>query len=508
VKASTETDADAHDRAGDSVRVDAADLRCRVVGEGGNLGFTQRARIEYARAGGRINADFIDNSAGVDCSDHEVNLKILTDVAVRRGALEESERNALLREVTADVVEHVLYDSFLQAQILGQETEDSASRIFAYEDLMQQLEAEGLLVRAAEFLPATEEMGERRRSGEPMVRPELAVLLSYAKRSVAEGLLESRLIDDPYFHADLAEYFPARVSERFGELLDAHPLRRELVATLLANSAVDALGVTWVSRRVRETGAPVPDVVRAYRVARDVSGAEERWAAIERLGWSVEREAQAELMAGVDRLVESLARWYLLRGSLEGEPLAEVVERDRAVYDELARAGWEVAGESWRLERSKEIGSLYSAGVPETVARAHAGLELLRGVPDVGAVARASGAGIVDVGRVFFGVGDALRITWLEGELGGLPGSTRWQRWALAAVRDDLQLARREVSERVVALMRESRASPDEALAQYLEERGEADRRLQGFMRALAAEGVRDLAVVTVAVRQIRAMVS
>ena len=216
-------------------------------GRGGNLGFTQRARIEYARAGGRINADFIDNSAGVDCSDHEVNLKILADLAVHRGALKESERNDVLREVTEDVVEHVLYDSFLQAQILGQEAEGSTGRLFAYEDLMQQLESEGLLLRSAEFLPTTEEMAERRRSGEAMTRPELAVLLSYAKRSVAEALLESTLIDDPHFRVDLAEYFPARLSERFPDLLDEHPLRRELVAMLLANSVVNALGVTWVS---------------------------------------------------------------------------------------------------------------------------------------------------------------------------------------------------------------------------------------------------------------------
>jgi glutamate dehydrogenase len=251
----------------------------------------------------------------------------------------------------------------------------------------------------------------------------------------------------------------------------------------------------------------VPEVVRAYRVARDVSGAEERWAAIERLGWSVEREAQAELMDGVDDLVESLARWYLLRAELESESMAEVVERDRAVYGELAAAGWDVAGEEWREERSREIGALYRAGVPETVARAHAALELLRCVPDVSAVARSAGAGVIDVGRVFFEVGEALRITWLEGELGALPGTSRWQRWALAAVRDDLGLARREVAERVVAGMRDSGASPDEALERYLESRGEAYRRLQGFMRALAAEGVRDLAVVTVAVRQIRGIV-
>src|SRR3954466_15543100 len=184
VKASFETDSDAHDRSSDAIRVDASDLRCRVVGEGGNLGFTQRAPIEFAAGGGRINADFIDNSAGVDCSDHEVNLKILLNVAVDRGGLDRPDRDELLRAVTDDVAEHVLYDSFLQAQIVAQEVRGSAGRMYAYEDLMLALEGEGLLDRHIEFLPSSEEMADRRRAGRGLERPELAVLLAYAKRSL------------------------------------------------------------------------------------------------------------------------------------------------------------------------------------------------------------------------------------------------------------------------------------------------------------------------------------
>ena len=264
VKASTESDADALDRSSDAIRVDASDLRCRVVAEGGNLGFTQRARIEYARAGGRINADFIDNSSGVDCSDHEVNLKILLDLAVRRGELDGEGRDALLVEVTDDVAAHVLYDSFLQAQILVQEVRASASRMFAYEDLMESLEAEGLLHRDVEFLPSSEEMADRRRSGRGLERPELAVLLAYAKRSLTGALLRSTLPDDAYLDDELRGYFPPAVVERFDALLSDHPLRRELVATIVANDVVNALGPTFVSRLVAEQGAEPADVVRAY----------------------------------------------------------------------------------------------------------------------------------------------------------------------------------------------------------------------------------------------------
>ena len=242
VKASTETDAEALDRSSDAIRVDATELRCRVVAEGGNLGLTQRARIEFAREGGLINADFIDNSAGVDCSDHEVNLKVLLDLAVRRGELDAAGRDALLAEVTDDVAAHVLYDSFLQAQMLAQEVRGSATRMFAYEDLMAALEAEGLLQREVEFLPSSEEMADRRRSGRGLERPELAVLLAYAKRSLTGALLRSSLPDDAYLEGDLRGYFPPAVVERLGHLLGEHPLRRELVATIVSNHVVNALG--------------------------------------------------------------------------------------------------------------------------------------------------------------------------------------------------------------------------------------------------------------------------
>jgi glutamate dehydrogenase len=283
VKAHTESHAEAGDRVNDAVRVDGRDLRCRVVAEGGNLGFTQRGRIEYALGGGRINADFIDNSAGVDSSDHEVNLKILLGLATARGDLSLEDRNDLLAEVEQDVVRHVLYDNFLQAQILSQETKGSAGRMEPYEDLMQALESEGVLERDIESLPGAEEMADRRRAGRGMTRPELAVLLAYAKQSLANALLDSTLPDSRYLEQDLRGYFPHRVVERFADLVPAHPLRRELVATIVANDVVNSQGITFVTRLAAETGASPADVVSAYRIARDVTGAVERWEAIEAL---------------------------------------------------------------------------------------------------------------------------------------------------------------------------------------------------------------------------------
>ena len=277
VKSSEETNADAGDRTNDGLRVDGRDLRTKVVGEGGNLGFTQRGRIEYARSGGRINTDFIDNSAGVDTSDHEVNWKILLGLAIARGELTLEDRNRMLEACAPDVVAHVLYDNYLQAQILSQEEEQSTQRIEAYEDLMQQLEAEGELERDVEFLPTTDEMTERRANGAGMTRPELSVLLAYAKRSVFRALLETDLPDSEYLVADLARYFPPAIVDAFGHLLAEHPLRREIIATMASNDVVNSQGhhVRLADGR-RDRGPPrrrrprLPDRARCDRSRRPV----------------------------------------------------------------------------------------------------------------------------------------------------------------------------------------------------------------------------------------------
>jgi glutamate dehydrogenase len=501
VKASTESDADAHDRSSDAIRVDASELRCRVVGEGGNLGFTRRARVEYAANGGHINADFIDNSAGVDCSDHEVNLKVLLRVAERRGELTREQRDRLLFEVTDDVVAHVLYDSFLQAQIIAQEVERSGSRMFSYEDLMALLEESGLLDRASEDLPTGEEISERRRTGRGMERPELAVLVAYAKRWVARELEASSFVEDPWLQRDLRGYFPAPVVEGHGHLLGEHPLCRQLLCMINANSVVNALGPTFVSQLVAERGADVAAVVRAYRIAREATGADAHWDAVERLD-GVERTLQAELMGGVDALVEATARWYLAwppEGSLE-----EAVAAGREGFATLERVLGELGGDERRRRREETAARLVAAGAPEAMARAHALRPELAHAPDVLRVARRTGRSVQDVARVFFAVGTELRLDWLEAEIARVRSSTRMQRWALQAVRDDALGARRELAER--ALREADGAGPEAAVQRFLAEHERPARRVEGFLRALAREGDPDLAGLTLAVRQLRGL--
>jgi glutamate dehydrogenase len=501
VKATAETDDDAQDRSSDAIRVNAGDLRCRVVGEGGNLGFTRRARVEYAAHGGHINADFIDNSAGVDISDHEVNLKVLLGLAERRGELTRADRDVLLRDVTEDVVAHVLYDSFLQAQIIAQEVERSAARMYAYEDLMVLLQARGLLERADEALPSGEEIGERRRAGRGMERPELAVLVAYAKRWVARALESSALVEDPWFERDLRAYFPDAVVERCGHLLGEHPLRRELLCMLNANSVVNALGPTFVSQLVAERAADPGAVVRAYRIALEVTDAGTAWDAAERLE-GVERGVQAELMGGVDAFVEAVTRWYVAwppEGSID-----EIAAGGRAGFEALGRVLGELGGDERLARREAVAARLVEAGVPADLARSHALRPELAHAPDVLRVARATGRGIEDVTRVFFAVGSELRLDWLESETDSVRAATRMQRWALQAVRDDAIQARRELAEQ--ALLEADGAAPDAVVERFLAAREKPARRLEGFLRALAREGDPDLAGLSLAVRQLRAL--
>jgi glutamate dehydrogenase len=503
VKASHEGHTEVGDRANDQVRINGAQVRSRVVGEGGNLGFTQRGRIEYALSGGRINTDFIDNSAGVDTSDREVNLKILMGLAIERDRLTLGERDQLLAGCTDQVVRSVLYDNYLQAQILSQELAAAADRIEAYEYLMEQLEAEGELDRPVEYLPGTEEMAERRGRGEGLTRPELALLLAYAKRSIKRALLSSDLPDSAYLERDLEGYFPDRIVDRFRELLPEHPLRRELISTIVANDVVNSQGVTFVSRLVAETGATPAEVVRAYRIARDVVAATERWNDVEALDSKIDPELQNELMTGVDWLVETTARWYLVRAP--GMRLADAVESSRAAFEELASVIEQIGPEAWREQREREAERLVEHGVPAAVARRHAFQDELVHGPDIITVARATGRGIMEVARGFFLLGERLEIDWLEQRLVEQPAKTRWQRWAVRSMEDDLFTIRRQLIERI---LEEAGGRPiDEAVDVFLEDREAVFGRLQRFMRSLAMEGVTDLSQLTVALRQLRALV-
>ena len=502
VKAAAESNGEVGDRVNDALRVNGNELRCKVIGEGGNLGLTQSGRIEFARCGGRVNTDFIDNSGGVHCSDREVNLKILLGLAEVRDELDRAGRDALVTDVVDDVVSAIVYDNFLQAQILAQEVHGSAYRLEAYEDLMSFLESEGALDRGLERLPATDEMNERARLGEGMTAPELGVLLAYSKRSLRDWLLESELPDWGGFADAACEYFPAEVVRRFGDLIPEHPLRRELVATIVANRVVNSEGVTFVTRLMAETGAAAEQVVRAYHIARDVTDATSRWRAVEALVGRVPADLERELLEGIDGLVEDISRWYLTNPS--SAFMSEVTATAKPAFDEMTEIIAEIGPPQWRDDRDAAVAVWTEQGVPADVAIRHVYQEELVHAPDVIEVARRTGRSVRDVAQLFLLAGPVFEIDWLEDQVAGLPAAGRWHRRAIKTVEDDLVLLRRQLAERILAGSGD--AAPQAALDHYLIEHTQELGRLTRFMRSLAVDGVDDVASLIVAIRQIRSL--
>src|SRR5581483_9210293 len=315
VKAATETHADVGDKANDAVRIDAAELRARVVGEGGNLGFTQRGRIEFALAGGRINTDAIDNSAGVDCSDHEVNIKILLDTVVADGEMTTLQRNRLLAEMTGEVAAMVLRDNYDQTGALATARAQAAPMVDVHARYLRKLESEGGLDRAVEFLPTDEVLAQRRSAGMGLTSPEFAVLLAYTKLDVVSRLLASDACEDPWFERELTAYFPEPLRDgRFAAALVRHPLRREIIATRVTNLLVDRAGTSFVHRLTEETGAAVPELARAHAAAWEIFRLEELWGAVEALDNIVPAATQIEMMLPIRRLAERAGRWLVRHG--------------------------------------------------------------------------------------------------------------------------------------------------------------------------------------------------
>ncbi len=311
MKAASERHGDVGDKANDAVRVDAADLRAKVIGEGGNLGLTQLGRVEYALAGGRVNTDAIDNSGGVDCSDREVNIKILLDTVVEAGDLTEKQRNELLVEMTDDVAALVLQDNYEQAETLSLAVANAASMVDVHQRFLRFLESRRSLDRELEALPDDEEIDERKRADGGLTRPEFAALLAYSKIDLNEALLDSDVPEDPYLSDELERYFPAPLPERFGEQIRSHRLARQIVATQVVNNMLHGGGTTFAFRLHEETGAPASQIARAYACAREIFEMRPLWAEIEALDNRCDASVQIELLLEGRKLVERASRWLL-----------------------------------------------------------------------------------------------------------------------------------------------------------------------------------------------------
>ena len=502
VKSSKETHGDVGDRTNDAVRVDGGELRCKVVGEGGNLGLTQLGRIEYALAGGRINTDFIDNSGGVDCSDHEVNIKILLNAVVAAGDMTRKQRDELLAAMTDDVAESVLLDNYRQAQAISLTEALAPALLDEQARMMRALERAGKLDRQLEFLPDRDGLAERRAAGLGLTRPELAVLLAYSKVTLEDELVDSDLPDDPYLANDLERYLPPTLRERFPEQIRSHPLRREIITTHVINSMVNRAGPTFAHRLQEETGAAAPDVARAYTVAREVFDMRRLWREMSQLDNKVEASAQNELMIEGKRLLERAALWFLRNRRQPLDIAATVAQFGpgvRAMADELPHllAKADLDGVVQTAER------FAAQGVPEELAARVASLDALFSGLNVIEVASATGEPVGSVAGVWFALGARLDLHWLRNQIAGLPAETRWQALSKGALRDDLYSEQRELTAQVLRLG--SGAGDAEArIDAWLDENRSSVARSQELLEDLREAEPLDIAMLSVALREIR----
>ncbi|MET8220666.1 NAD-glutamate dehydrogenase [Streptomyces hirsutus] len=450
VKASSESNADVGDKANDTIRVDGKDLRVAVVGEGGNLGMTQLGRIEVALHGGRINTDAIDNSAGVDTSDHEVNIKILLNTLVANGDMTVKQRNKLLASMTDEVGRLVLRTNYAQNTALANALAQSKDMLHAQQRFMKHLVREGHLDRALEFLPTDRQIRERLSAGQGLTGPETAVLMAYTKITVADELLSTSLPDDPYLKVLLHSYFPAALREQFADRIDAHPLRREITTTVLVNDTVNTGGTTYLHRMREETGASLEEIVRAQTAARAIFRSATVWDGVEDLDTVVAADVQTRIRLHSRRLVERGTRW-LLNNRPQPLELEETVsffaERVELVWSQLPKL-LRGADLEWFQKIHDELAGV---GVPAELATRVAGFSSVFAAIDIVSVADHMGKEPLDVAEVYYDLADRLRITQLMDRISELPRADRWQSMARAAIREDLYAAHAAVTADVLA---------------------------------------------------------
>ena len=505
VKASSESHADVGDRATDALRIDAPELRARVVGEGGNLGLTQLGRIEYAVGGGRINTDFIDNSAGVDTSDHEVNIKILLNEVVFAGDLTEKQRNELLAEMTDDVASLVLAHNYRQAQAISITEATAAASLDRHARHMRDLERDGRLNRSLEFLPNDEAILERLAAGKGLTRPELAVLLAYSKINVYAALLDSDVPEDPYLGAELRRYFPELLRERYEKQMQSHRLRREIISTSIANALVNRVGSSFVHWLRTESGTKVTDVARAYTVVRDVFHLEALWLEVEALDSVVSAHVQTAILIESRKLVERASVW-LLRSRRQPLDVGAEVAHFTPGVTVLAEALPELMVGADAEAMAGRVKRLRDQGVPADLAARIGALAPMSAALDIVEVAIGAGREVREVASVYFTLGARLELDWLRSEVTGLPVQTHWQALAKASLRDDLAIQHRGLAAGVLRLHGDG-VGADELVDAWLEENETRVRRCLATFADLRAAGVLDIAMLSVAMRELRNLV-
>ncbi len=500
VKASSESHSDVGDRSNDAVRIDARELNCKVIGEGGNLGVSQLGRIEYARRGGRLNSDFIDNSAGVNCSDVEVNLKILLNGAVRAREMTQAARNRLLVQMTDEVAALVLRNNYLQGQAIS--TGEFQTRQLLAENayVIRALERSGDLNRSLEFLPSDEDIAERRQAGEGLTRPELAIILSYGKIWLYRALIHSDVPEDPYLSAELNRYFPSPVQKRFAKRIRRHRLRREIIATAITNSLINRMGPVFPVRAQDDTGADPAAVARAYSIAREVFAVRHIWAQIEVLDNHISAAVQYTAMFQTTRLLRHMSYW-LLENRRNDLDIKRAVSRYAGKVGELFRELSEVLGVTQKTRMSALRSQLVEQHVPEQLAARIASLEELHSALDLVEVSRTARVRIGYAARAYFDLGERIGLTWIKEQIESLPADGHWQGVARGTLRENLYALQGRIT---LAVLKAKGREPAARVDQWLARHSAPVDSLKRLVADLRTGSPPDFATISVALQAVR----
>ncbi len=504
VKAKSESNAEVGDRATDALRVNGADLRAKVIGEGANLGCTQRGRVEFALKGGRNNTDAVDNSAGVDCSDHEVNIKILLGDICAQGDMTIKQRDQLLASMTDEVGRLLLRDNYEQSQALSIAELQGPAGIDQHGLMMRELERAGKLDRAIEFLPDDETLAQRQAQGQGLTRPELAVLLAYAKMVLYDALLESDMPDDAALESELLGYFPKVLQEKYRQQIGRHRLRREIVASVVTNSMVNHVGSAFVAQIASDTGRPAGDIARAYLVACRVFGLDALWAGVEALDGKAPAAAQYTLFAEIAHAADGAARWIL--SAVQDSPaLAPAVERFRPGVAAAMAALDTLLSPEGRADTERQAAAFMEKGAPLDLARRVASLDLALAGLDFVRIAEPKKLDVAAVGRVYFAIGARLGLDWLRTQAQAAVAGGRWSKLAFRSLMDEIDSIQAQLAGAVIA---ESGVTgdPGAAIDAWAAKRQAPAKRARDVVADIRSTGRVDLAMLAVAARQLRAL--
>ena len=501
VKGSKETHAEVGDRANDDVRVNGAEMRAKIVGEGGNLGLTQVGRIEYAANGGRVNTDFIDNVGGVDCSDNEVNIKILLNSLVNAGDLTIKQRNELLYDMTDDVGDLVIQDCYRQTQSMSISHINGVGQLKEQLRFIHGLEREGALNRELEFIPADEELSDRAATGQGLTRPEISVLIAYGKMVLKEKLNIPQITDNPYHGKLLIDAFPEVLRKRFAAQMQDHPLRSEIIATKLTNNMVNDMGLNFAFRMTEETGASVVEITTAYAVVKGIFGMESLWQEIEKLDNKVAADVQLGMLDSMRRTMRRASRWYLRHGE-KNVGIEDAVKTYQSTFDDLSKNLQKYLVEEEYQQLESSVLEYTKAGVPKAIAYKVASLSNLFSCLDLAQVAKTENRKISLVASLYFKVGSKLELHWFLDQINKQTVSNHWQALARASYREELDWQQRSLTN-VLLHSSPKGTDADKILQNWMDNNANLLERWYHMMTEFRTSSTHEFAKFSVALREI-----